>query len=118
MHGMAAFFQSNHRAFTYHISGEKVNGKNYWLSGDEHDAIWYGPHQIETGYGSGWHIGPTRNVGELLVGIYSKGNENCPNETLEQEFAKYGEVTDLFITRKGFAFVTMGDDDGTAAAIR
>merc|ERR1711874_595789 len=45
-------------------------------------------------------------------------NENCPNETLEQEFAKYGEVTDLFITRKGFAFVTMGDDDGTAAAIR
>ena len=53
MHGMAAFFQSKHRAFTYHISGEKVNGKNYWLSGDEQDAIWYGPHQVGTGYGSG-----------------------------------------------------------------
>ena len=80
MHGMAAFFQSKHRALTYHISGEKVNGRNYWLSGDEEDAIWYGPHQVGSGYGSGWHIGPTRNVGELLVGIYSKGNENCPNE--------------------------------------
>merc|ERR1739848_347301 len=64
------------------------------------------------GRGGGGHSGGNRRL--FVSGV----NENCPNETLEQEFAKYGEVTDLFITRKGFAFVTMGDDDGTAAAIR
>merc|ERR1711881_27025 len=51
--------------------------------------------------------------------LYVSGvNETCPNEVLQSEFSKFGEVEDLFITRKGFAFVTMGDDDGAAQAIR
>ena len=35
-------------------------------------------------------------------------NENCPREVLENEFGRFGEVTEVCNTGKGFAFVTMG----------
>ena len=44
-------------------------------------------------------------------------NPNCPKDVLEDEFSKYGDVTDCFITEKGYAFVTMADQDGADAAI-
>merc|ERR1712088_727130 len=42
----------------------------------------------------------------------------CPRETLEGEFGRCGEVTDVYNTEKGYAFVTMADDDGADQAIR
>merc|ERR1712183_124797 len=45
-------------------------------------------------------------------------NARCPRETLEGEFSRCGEVTDVYITEKGYAFVTMADDDGADQAIR
>merc|ERR1712001_376987 len=42
----------------------------------------------------------------------------CPRETLEGEFSRCGEVTDVYNTEKGYAFVTMADDDGADQAIR
>jgi len=43
-------------------------------------------------------------------------NSNCPRETLEAEFARCGEVTDVYITEKGYAFVTMAEDSSADAA--
>merc|ERR1712183_546277 len=43
---------------------------------------------------------------------------SCPRETLEGEFSRCGEVTDVYNTEKGYAFVTMADDDGADQAIR
>ena len=43
---------------------------------------------------------------------------SCPRETLEGEFGRCGEVTDVYNTEKGYAFVTMADDDGADQAIR
>ena len=34
-------------------------------------------------------------------------NRPFPKEDLQDVFEKYGEVTDVYITGKGFAFVTM-----------
>lgn len=45
-------------------------------------------------------------------------NARCPRVTLEAEFARCGEVTDVYITEKGYAFVTMADDEGAAAAVK
>ena len=45
-------------------------------------------------------------------------NAQCPREILEGEFAKYGEVTDVYIHDKGYAFVTMADADSADAAIK
>ena len=45
-------------------------------------------------------------------------NARCPRETLEAEFSRCGDVTDVYITEKGYAFVTMADDDGADQAIR
>ena len=42
----------------------------------------------------------------------------CPREILEGEFGRCGEVTDVYNTEKGYAFVTMADDDGADQAIR
>ena len=41
-----------------------------------------------------------------------------PKEDLQDVFEKYGEVTDVYITGKGFAFVTMGDRDMADDAIK
>merc|ERR1712008_509750 len=43
-------------------------------------------------------------------------NAQCPRDILEGEFARCGEVTDVYITEKGYAFVTMADSDAADAA--
>jgi len=45
-------------------------------------------------------------------------NARCPRECLESEFARCGEVTDVYITEKGYAFVTMADKTGAEAAVK
>merc|ERR1712226_1395157 len=42
----------------------------------------------------------------------------CPREALEAEFSRCGEVTDVYITEKGYAFVTMADDEGANQAVK
>merc|ERR1712223_141647 len=37
-------------------------------------------------------------------------NARCPRDVLENEFSRCGEVTDVYITEKGYAFVTMAED--------
>jgi len=43
-------------------------------------------------------------------------NARCPRDILEGEFARCGEVTDVYITEKGYAFVTMAEDSSADAA--
>merc|ERR1712168_971869 len=45
-------------------------------------------------------------------------NTRCPRECLESEFARCGDVTDVYITEKGYAFVTMADQAAANAAIK
>jgi len=45
-------------------------------------------------------------------------NARCPRDALEGEFARCGEVTDVYITEKGYAFVTMADEAAADAAIK
>merc|ERR1712110_490764 len=45
-------------------------------------------------------------------------NARCPRDILEGEFARCGEVTDVYITEKGYAFVTTADDDSADAAVK
>lgn len=45
-------------------------------------------------------------------------NARCPRDALEGEFARCGEVTDVYITEKGYAFVTMADETAADAAIK
>jgi len=45
-------------------------------------------------------------------------NAQCPRDVLEGEFARCGEVTDVYITEKGYAFVTMADQDMADAAVK
>jgi len=45
-------------------------------------------------------------------------NAQCPRDILEGEFARCGEVTDVYITEKGYAFVTMADADSADAAVK
>ena len=45
-------------------------------------------------------------------------NAQCPRDILEGEFARCGEVTDVYITEKGYAFVTMADDAAADAAVK
>ena len=42
----------------------------------------------------------------------------CPRDVLEGEFSKCGEVTDVYNTEKGYAFVTMADDEAAEQAIK
>lgn len=44
-------------------------------------------------------------------------NANCPRDKLEKEFAVIGDVTDCFITGKGYAFVTMANHEDAERAI-
>merc|ERR1711935_1071716 len=53
------------------------------------------------------------------MGLFVYGvNARCPRDILEGEFARCGEVTDVYITEKGYAFVTMADDDSADAAVK
>ena len=45
-------------------------------------------------------------------------NAQCPRETLEEEFSRFGEVIDVYNTQKGFAFVTFADERNASEAIR
>merc|ERR1719322_1230280 len=45
-------------------------------------------------------------------------NERCPRDVLESEVGRGGEVTDVYNTGKGYAFVTMVDEDAAQAAMR
>jgi len=45
-------------------------------------------------------------------------NAQCPRDVLEGEFARCGDVTDVYITEKGYAFVTMADQDMADAAVK
>jgi len=45
-------------------------------------------------------------------------NARCPRDVLEGEFARCGEVTDVYITEKGYAFVTMADDNAADEAVK
>merc|ERR1712045_1100328 len=44
-------------------------------------------------------------------------NANCPKDKLEKEFSVIGDVTDCFITGKGYAFVTMANHEDAERAI-
>ncbi len=44
-------------------------------------------------------------------------NRSCPKDILEDKFAKHGTVSDVYITEKGYAFVTMNDENEARAAI-
>jgi len=42
---------------------------------------------------------------------------SCPRDLLDSEFNKFGRVTDIFNTGKGYAFVTMSDEADARDAI-
>jgi len=42
---------------------------------------------------------------------------SCPRGDLEDHFAKFGTVSDVFVTGKGYAFVTMEEEDDAKAAV-
>jgi len=44
-------------------------------------------------------------------------NAHCPRDVLESEFGSCGQVDDVYNTGKGYAFVTMADQDGAEKAI-
>jgi len=50
--------------------------------------------------------------------LFVYGVQPDSRATLEQEFGRCGEVTDVFITEKGYAFVTMADESGAENAIK
>jgi len=45
-------------------------------------------------------------------------NARCPRDLIENEFNTCGDVEDVYITGKGYAFVTMADQDGADKAIQ
>merc|ERR1711981_1342943 len=54
----------------------------------------------------------------IMTKLFVNGvNANCPKEKLEKEFSGLGEVTDCFITGKGYAFVTMANHEDAERAI-
>ena len=42
---------------------------------------------------------------------------DCPRRLIKEEFSKYGGVTNVYNSRKGFAFVTMADKNSAESAI-
>ena len=65
--------------FKFNNHGQKINNKDSWVDNENEIAIWYGYSKINQGYG-GWHIGPTRNIGNPLILMYSESYQPCPNE--------------------------------------
>ena len=45
-------------------------------------------------------------------------NGSCPKRILEDEFSRSGSVLDVFITGKGYAFVTMSGENDAKRAIK
>ena len=49
------------------------------------------------------------NINTTMTKLFVYGvNSRCPKGVLEDEFARFGDVTDVHITEKGFAYVTHG----------
>ena len=44
-------------------------------------------------------------------------SSSCPKRILEEEFRRHGRVSDVFITGKGYAFITMESKDEAEDAI-
>ena len=42
---------------------------------------------------------------------------NCPRDLMESKFGKFGRVSDVYNTGKGYAFITMDDERNAKAAI-
>ena len=55
-------------------------------------------------------------VKEAKLFVYGV-NRNCPREVLEEPFSKFGQVEDVHITDKGYAFVTMSQQSEAESAI-
>ena len=53
------------------------------------------------------------NIKLFVYGVSS----SCPKGILEKEFNRYGRVSDVFITGKGYAFITMESKDEAEDAI-
>ena len=45
-------------------------------------------------------------------------SSSCPKSVIQREFDKFGKVDDVFITGKGYAFVTMEDEDEARDAVK
>ncbi len=45
-------------------------------------------------------------------------DENCDNNDIQGEFEKFGTVTDVYNTGKGYAFVTFDRDEDSKTAAR
>ncbi len=50
----------------------------------------------------------------FVYGVHS----SCPRSVIEDEFTRIGKVLDVYITSKGYAFVTFGTMDDARAAIK
>lgn len=53
------------------------------------------------------------NIKLFVYGVSS----SCPKGILEKEFNRYGRVSDVFITGKGYAFITMESKEEAEDAI-
>ncbi len=60
---------------------------------------------------------PRNRSGGTKIFVYGV-HSSCPKNVLEDEFARHGEVTDIFITGKGYAFVTMSEEADAKAAVK
>ena len=47
------------------------------------------------------------NVKLFVYGV----SGSCPKNILEKEFERFGRVSDVFVTGKGYAFITMENKD-------
>ena len=54
-------------------SNDKINDRNYWISDNGEQALWYVP---KFNY---WIIGIKKYLGSTTIGMYSKSDAPCPN---------------------------------------
>jgi len=59
-------------------------------------------------------MGDRDGVKLFVYGVSS----SCPRSLIQREFDKFGRVDDVFITGKGYAFVTMEDIEDAKDAIK
>jgi len=91
-------------------------GYNRDRGGDRRDRDNY---SRDGGYGGGRGGGRRSDRGGEVNKLFVYGvDQNCPVDVLRDEFEKIGQVDDVFITGKGFAFVTMGSKEEAEDAMR
>ena len=61
--------------------------------------------------------GKTSKMGENIKLFVYGVSSSCPKGLLEKEFNRYGRVSDVFVTGKGYAFITMESKDEAEDAI-